>query len=399
MKPRILILMHYLELGGAEMALIGLLHALDPERTDVDLFVYDHRGPLMKFIPDWVNLLSEIGAYTVMERPLSEAVRRRYFGVAFGRLAAKLRHRAFVRKNRPAEIYSSLIQYVGDLVTPWLPDINPAVEYDMCISFLAPHNIARDKVRARRHVAWIHTDYSTVDIDVADELKVWSAFDSIVSISPQVTNAFTERFPSLSSRIVEIENILPTDYIISRSEEFSADRELKGCPALLSIGRFCPAKNYDNLPFIAKNLVDTSCPELRWYIIGSGIDEPLIRQRIKEAGMEKNVILLGPKENPYPYIKACDIYVQPSRYEGKSVTVREAQMLGKPVAVTAYPTAPSQIRHGVDGVIVPLDNEGCAAGLAELIRDVEKQKSLAEYCLSHDFGNESEVEKIYKLIR
>lgn len=398
-KPHIIILMHYFELGGAEMALIGLLHALDSKRVDVDLFVYDHRGPLMKFVPEWVNVLPEIGAYTVIERPLSEAVRRGYFGVAIGRMTAKLRHRAFVRKNSPAEIYSSLIQYVGDCVTPWLPDINPAVEYDMCISFLAPHNIARDKVRARKYVAWIHTDYSTVDIDVSDELKVWSAFDTIVSISHQVTNAFAERFPSISARIVEIENILPSDYIFSRSEEFRAGRDLNGSPILLSIGRLCPAKNYDNVPYITKYLVDTSYPGLKWYIIGSGIDEPLIRQKIRETGMEQNVILLGPKDNPYPYIKACDIYVQPSRFEGKSITVREAQLLGKPVAVTAYPTAPSQINNGVDGVIVPLDNEGCARGLAEFIRDKEKQESLAGYCLNHDFGNESEVEKIYKLIR
>ena len=65
-KPRIIILMHYLELGGAEMALIGLLHALDPEKVDVDLFIYSHQGPLMKHIPKWVNLLPEVPAYAVI---------------------------------------------------------------------------------------------------------------------------------------------------------------------------------------------------------------------------------------------------------------------------------------------------------------------------------------------
>lgn len=115
--------------------------------------------------------------------------------------------------------------------------------------------------------------------------------------------------------------------------------------------------------------------------------------------MQDHVILLGKKENPYPYIKACDIYVQPSRYEGKSVTVREAQMLGKPVVVTNYPTASSQIQHGIDGVIVPLDNEECARGLAEIIKDIDLQYRLADYCSTHDFGNESEVEKIYSLMK
>lgn len=167
---------------------------------------------------------------------------------------------------------------------------------------------------------------------------------------------------------------------------------------LLSIGRFCAAKNYDNVPDITHRIVASGISDLKWYIIGFGGDEGLIRSKIAEAGMEEHIILLGKKENPYPYIKACDIYVQPSRYEGKSVTVREAQMLCKPVAVTAYPTAASQVLHGVDGVIVPLDNEGCARGLASFIADTGLQTKITEYLTTHDYGNEAEVEKIYNLL-
>lgn len=168
---------------------------------------------------------------------------------------------------------------------------------------------------------------------------------------------------------------------------------------LLSIGRFCTAKNYDNVPDISRRMIDGGVRDLKWYIIGYGGDEALIRQKISEAGMEEHVILLGKKDNPYPYIKACDIYVQPSRYEGKSVTVREAQMLCKPVAVTAYATAASQIRDGIDGVIVPLDNEGCARGLADLITDKALQQRIVEYLRTHDFAYTSEVEKIYDLLK
>ena len=114
--------------------------------------------------------------------------------------------------------------------------------------------------------------------------------------------------------------------------------------------------------------------------------------------MQSHVIILGKKSNPYPYIKACDIYVQPSRYEGKSVTVREAQMLCKPVVVTNYPTAKSQIQDGIDGKIVPMDNVGCAEGLAEFIKNTEQQEQIKEYLRSHDYGNMGEVEKLYKLL-
>lgn len=114
--------------------------------------------------------------------------------------------------------------------------------------------------------------------------------------------------------------------------------------------------------------------------------------------MEKVVVILGKRDNPYPYMKACDIYIQPSRYEGKSVTVREAQMLYKPVIITDYPTAKSQIVEGRDGVIVPMDNEGCAKKIVEIIHNTELQNLLISYLQGHDYGNEKEIEKIYKLI-
>lgn len=392
--------MHYLELGGAEMALIGLLHALDPKKVDVDLSIYSHQGPLMKYIPEWVNLLPEVKDYSMIEQPMSEALKRGHLGVVTGRILAKLKHQKYRKKHQVSGDDASIMQYIGNCVTPFLPPINPGVEYDLCISFLTPHNIGRDKVKAKKRLAWIHTDYSTVSVNPEIELPVWNAYDKIASISAEVTKSFLKTFPSLESKIMPMENILPETYVRSRSEEPILDNKQKTSGLrLLSIGRYCHAKNYDNVPDIAKKIVDAGVPDLKWYIIGYGGSEALIRQRIAEAGMEDHVILLGKKENPYPYIKACDIYVQPSRYEGKSVTVREAQMLCKPVAVTAYPTASSQIKDGVDGVIVPLDNEGCARGLADFIRNKDLQSKIVDYLKDHDYANTSEVNKIYDLLK
>lgn len=398
-KPRIIILMHYMELGGAEMALLGLLGALDPGRVDVDLFIHCHQGPLMGYIPGHVNLLPEKGPYSVIERPIGEALRRGHLGVVSGRLLAKWRYRNF-RKKHPADgDDGAIMQYVGNCVTPVLPKINPEVEYDLCISFLTPHNIGRDKVRAKKRLAWIHTDYSTVSVNPDLELPIWNSYDYIASISPEVTRSFLTVFPSLAAKIVDIENMLSSAFVLGRAEEKDVSRELTGDINLLSIGRYCNAKNYDNVPDIAKRMICHGLVNFKWYIIGFGGSEALIKSKIKEAGMEDHVILLGKKDNPYPYIKACDIYVQPSRYEGKSVTVREAQILGKPVAVTAYPTAPSQINDGVDGVIVPLDNEGCAQGLVRFIADTAKQDRISGYLRTHDYANSTEVEKIYQLIK
>ena len=399
-KPRIFIAMHYMEIGGAETALVGLLNALDPARVDVDLFLYDHRGEMMQFIPEWVNLLPQIPKYSVLERPIVELVKRGFWGIAAARLWAKcLSQKAYKRSGSKLENNGGLNK-MSKCTTPLLPKINQSVTYDLAISFLTPHRIVAEKVKAKKKIAWIHTDYTRVWVDVVDELKVWQKYDFVASISSDVTNTFLQVFPSLAPRIVEIENILSPTFVRKRAELENVDKEIhhEGAIILLSVGRFSDAKNYDNVPDICKRLIGKTKLNIKWYIIGYGGDEPLIRQKIKEAGMEEHVILLGKRSNPYPYIKACDIYVQPSRYEGKSVTVREAQMLCKPVVVTNYPTAPSQIRSGIDGVIVPMDNEGCAHGLAEVICDKSLQARIIAHLKTHDYGNESEVEKIYTLI-
>ena len=389
-----------MEIGGAETALVGLLNALDPARVDVDLFLYDHRGEMMQFIPEWVNLLPQIPKYSVLERPIVELVKRGFWGIAAARLWAKwLSQKAYKRSGSTLENNGGLDK-ISKCTTPLLPKINQSVTYDLAISFLTPHRIVAEKVKAKKKIAWIHTDYTRVWVDAEDELKVWQKYDYVASISGDVTNTFLQVFPSLAPKIVEIENILSPTFVRKRAELQNVDKEIRheGTITLLSVGRFSDAKNYDNVPDICKRLINETKLNIKWYIIGYGGDEALIRKKIKEAGMEEHVILLGKRSNPYPYIKACDIYVQPSRYEGKSVTVREAQMLCKPVVVTNYPTAPSQIRSGIDGVIVPMDNEGCAHGLAEVICDKPLQERIIAHLKTHDYGNESEVEKIYTLI-
>ena len=400
MKARIFIAMHYMEIGGAETALIGLLNALDPNRVDVDLFLYDHRGEMMQFIPEWINLLPQIPKYSVLERPIVELVKRGFWGIAAGRLWAKYISKVAYKRSGSKLENNGGLDKMSKCTAPLLPRINQSVTYDLAISFLTPHRIVAEKVKAKKKIAWIHTDYTRVWVDAEEELKVWQKYDYVASISGDVTNTFLQVFPSLAPKIVEIENILSPAFVRKRAELEDTDKEFRQTDkiSLLSIGRYSEQKNYDNVPDICKRLINETKLNIKWYIIGYGGDEALIRKKIKEAGMEEHVILLGKRSNPYPYIKACDIYVQPSRYEGKSVTVREAQMLCKPVVVTNYPTAPSQIRSGIDGVIVPMDNEGCAHGLAEVICDKPLQERIIAHLKTHDYGNESEVEKIYTLI-
>ena len=398
MKKHILIVSHALELGGAERSLIGLLDAINPEQYAVDLFLLRHEGELMSAIPSHATLLPQIPAYTVLARPMKDTLREGHILLTTARFAGKIAAGSYAKNHGHTESAVGL-EYSHKYTCPFMPAIQPGKEYDLAISFLTPHYFVAKKVQAKKKIAWIHTDYSQVQVNASSELAMWDAYDSIVSISDAVTESFLSVFPSLKEKVVLIGNILPASLIKEQAKEFVPEEEmpLDGCIHLLSVGRYCTAKNFDNVPDICARLLGFGL-NIKWYLIGYGGDEPLIRQRIAEAHMENHVILLGKKENPYPYIKACDLYVQPSRYEGKCVTVREAQMLGKPVVITKYATSSSQLEDGVDGVIVPMDNEGCAAGITALLHDPEKMKQLSETCKARDYSNAQEVEKLYKLM-
>ena len=402
MKPRIFVAIHYLHLGGAETSLIGLLQALDPQKVDMDLFVYSHEGEMMKLIPNYVNLLPENPVWSMFEKPLKEVLKKGYWKMFLARMRAKFRIRKYVKRTNPKD-GSAIMGYLGEEVSKVLPSLHHYGVYDLAISFLTPHNFVLDHVTAKKKICWIHTDYTRIDVNAELELPVWSAYDHVISISEDVTRTFLQVFPSLKDKIVEIENILSPYYVRQRSLLISSKDIQKEMPAsgdcinLLTIGRFSEAKKLDEIPAICRGIIEAGV-NVRWYIIGYGGSDDYIRREIEREGMQEHVFLLGKKENPYPYIKACDWYVQPSRYEGKSVVVREAQILCKPVIVTNYPTAPSQIRHRVDGVIVPMDIPGCVEKMVETLKDEALRKDIEEYLEGHDYGNMGEVEKIYALL-
>ena len=397
MKSHLLFAIHYLELGGAERSLIGLLRALDYSKVKVDLFIYSHQGELMKEIPQVVNLLPEIPEYAQIERSLKDVLKDGYLRLFLARIKAKWQFAKYKKQNHPKD-GNAIFSYVAKNVTPLLPPINPDKEYDLAVSFLAPHDIVLNKVNARKKACWVHTDYTKVDVNTDIELPVWSQYDHIAAVSEGVAEAFIKCFPSLREKVDVVPNVIDAHYVQEQSRAFNVKGEMPqedGVTRLLSVGRFTEAKNLDNVPDICRRILDAGI-QTRWYLIGYGGDEALIRRRIADAGMEKHVILLGKKDNPYPYMQACDVYVQPSRYEGCPVTIQEAQALGKPVVATAFPTVKSAIQDGVNGVIVPLDNEGCAQGIVQFIQN--GGPSSFQNTSRLDIENKTALERFYSLL-
>lgn len=395
---RILIFSHAMELGGAERALLGMLEKIDYRTCKVDLFLMRHTGDLFSYLPKEVHLLPEISEYACLAVPISKVIVKGKLGVAFGRLTGKILAKRKVKKMKITGENAIGLEYSHKFTKMFMPLIGHG-EYDLAISFLTPHYFVADKVNAKKKIAWIHTDYSKIDVDVRSELKMWNQYNYIASISDDVTKSFLKVFPTLKSKIRLIENVMPTKCIVKKAVEFSVENEMiqDGSIKILSIGRFCKAKNFDNVPDICKKILDAGF-DIKWYLIGFGGDEELIRQKIVKYQMEERVVILGKKINPYPYIKACDLYVQPSRYEGNSVTVHEAQFLHKPVVITKYETSNSQLRDQVDGIIVPKDNAGCAEGIVSLLKNPKILEELVYNCSINDYESSNIWKQLEELI-
>ena len=386
----ILIVSLGMEIGGAERSLLTLLSELNYSKVKVDLFLLHKKGDLLKYITEEVNVLKENQYYSQLAIPLKEVIKNKKYSIAYGRIQAKILAKIYDIFHRPKNESYVELEYSHKYTKRFMPQIADE-NYDLVISYLTPHYFAAEKAFGKKKVAWIHTDYEYIDCDVNSEKEMWDQYDKIVAISAAVKASFLKKFPMLEHKIIMVENTVSRKFIECQANEFDVLNQLdQHSVKLLSIGRFCHPKNFDSIPEICSLLIKQG-HKVKWYIIGFGEDENLIKSRIEEYRMEKTVIILGKRINPYPYIKACDIYVQPSRYEGKAITVLEAQALNKPVIITNYGTASSQLKDGNNGIIVSLENQKCAEEIGKVIDNMKLQKKLTENCKRMQFPNDFSI--------
>lgn len=393
---KILFIMPSLFIGGAERSLLSLLNMIDYSKYHVSLFLYRHDGEFLQYIPSKVHLLPNMEEYETFDVPIKKLLFSKKFRFGIARVWAKIAMKIHcIRTHEKPGVWMAM-QYISKALLPFLPNI-PG-EYDVAVSFLGVPDVLIEKTVANGKIAWNHTDYTILNPDKNRDRELYSKIDYIVSVSAPCTAQFLKVYPEFSNKAITIENLLSVDFLEQQSREDVLDMNRNGHEfILLSVGRFSDAKNFDNVPAICKKIRENG-KDVIWYIVGYGSDESLIRQKIHENGMEDFVILLGKKSNPYPYIKNCDVYVQPSRYEGKAVTVREAQALHKPVVITNFATSSSQLADGYDGIIVPMDNEGCARGIVQLLDNKQQMKRLSDNTCQVDYSNNSELDKLYQII-
>ncbi|MEO3945386.1 glycosyltransferase [Gorillibacterium sp. CAU 1737] len=392
MKKKLLFVMNNLGCGGAEKALVSLLNTIDYDAYEVDLLLFRQEGLFLHQLPEEVRLLPEPGGYREYDMPLRGAVanqlRSGRVADAAHRLAA-----AWVFRREPNRARCE--QRVWRHLTRSLPPLNG--DYDAAIGFLEKNPIyyCIEKVRAKKKLGFIHNDYRELGMDAQLDRPYFDRLDHVVTVSEGCARTLREEFPHLAHKVEVLYNIVSPRAIRKLAAE--------GVPLppadvkLLSIGRLTAQKGFDLAVEACRLLADGGL-NVSWTILGEGEDRPRLEELIQQHGLQNRFLLLGLRDNPYPYLREADIYVQPSRFEGKSIAIDEAMILGKPIVVTNFTTARDQIEDGRTGLIVNMDAKALADGIRRLAEDKELAASLARRLAELALGTESEVKKLYRIV-
>ena len=274
-------------------------------------------------------------------------------------------------------------------------------EFDIAISYVANVSTqifsAIDRIRAKTKIAWIHGE-TTELTDTKFYGECYDKFDRIFCVSDASRQHFLEKFPSLADKCEVYYNPINTDDIRRRSEEKPEIEYDKNYINLLSVGRITPEKGYDMVPLITKILLD-KLHKVRFYIIGDGPSADVVRENIKKYGVEDAVYILGVKTNPYPYMKACDVYVQPSYEEGYSTTICEAGTLGCAiVGTTTSGGIREQVEDGVSALIAEPTPQSIAECIEKIVTDVGLKDKIKKNVSMLDFSNKDQIKKLRQYI-
>lgn len=396
-KKNVLITAYNMEIGGIERSLINMLESFDYTNYNVDLMIFHHIGEFMNLIPNQVNVLPEVRNYTVFRKPLKQCLKEGHYTSVAARLLSKL-HAYALTKFRNLNEGPGYIEM--QLSARYLTSIMPKIKkhYDLAISYAWPHDFVAQKVKANKKVSWIHTDYGQLEVDPKLDQKIWGSFDFVSSISEACTQAFLTKYPSLKNKIIHVENITSPDFIKKMADILQPIEFEKNRFNIVSVGRLSYAKGFDNAVKALKKLHQKGLTDIKWYVVGYGGFEQELKEMIIQMNMGEHFVLLGKKMNPYSYIKSCDLYVQPSRYEGKAVTVTEAKILGKPILLTNYPTARSQLINGEEGFICDQSIDGLVLGIEQLYKNHETRSKLSLNNAARDYGNSFELMNLYKVL-
>lgn len=391
---KILIVIHDMRIGGAQKSLLSFLQSFAAQGHcadyDVHVLPLNPRGEFLEQIPAGVtvdmpdNTLRWLGQHMSRELLVKHCSLRGLLGEALWvlRKALHLFPKGLNLSQRVWKSWKGLI---------------PAskAQYDVAIAYMdgTPAYYVMDKVQADRKVLWLHSDYQKQEYAPAFDEGYYRNCDAIITVSQECRETLRRAHPAQADKMHVLENISAYAMVKARSEECGAE-EFDGTEGakLLSVGRLHVQKGMD-IAIEAARCLKTQGFAFRWLIVGGGSERPALEQKIAEYGLEKHVLLIGSRQNPYVYMSKCDILVQPSRIEGKSIVLDEAQMLCKPIVVTDYPTVGDSISHGETGWVVHMTGEAIAEGILRMWEDTTLRQSITRRLEGLPKGNEVLVQR------
>lgn len=381
-KKKVAILLPWLKMGGTNKIALNFMEEL-MQYCDVTLILSENTGELLSELPAGIHLIID---------PMKDFKEIFFEDLKKFRFISMINDFKYYLNIRMGKDSIDNYRYIVERNTTICD-----TEFDCAISYhgQSPERLLNliYRIKSKKRVAWIHGEMSFSKDKCQRLQKYYQEMDHFFFVSNPTKESFRKVISFDEEKATVYYNPIKKQEILKRAEEKCVPEFSEQYINLLTVGRVSEEKGQDMIPVITRNLIESN-HKVRWYIIGDGDMRQEIERRVKEQGVEENVFLLGTKTNPYCYMKACDIYVQPSYTEGYSTTICEAGMLGKAIVGTK----PSggirdQITDGEDGLIVEASVEGLTQGIMSLIENEKLRVQFEKNIQKKNFEGKGEIEK------
>jgi glycosyltransferase involved in cell wall biosynthesis len=382
MKKRILFIIDSLNCGGAEKSLISLLPLLDYDRLDVILLIFKRGGVFEKYIPSQVRVIG----HELYGSGFWGRIRRMIHQVNF---SYQLR---YGKKRHGAETHWRAMSKV---IKPLEGRYDVAIAYQQGMpTFFLATNIEADK-----KIAWINADVFEAGYQMDYCKQFYNQMDAIVAVSQKLLEKLSTQTPWMKDRLRCIYDIINPDVIRQLAQETVYDMiPAGGEMSIVTVGRLTRPKNHLMAADAARILKEKG-QNFKWYFVGEGEMRQPIEEKVSELELQDNIVMLGMKENPYPYMAKADIYVQTSTFEGFGMTIAEAKILHRPVVSTNFDVVYDQITDRENGLIADMTPESVASKILELTQNKELRSHIVSNLeKENNITSITEVGKFHALI-
>ncbi len=405
-KKKILFVINTLGRAGAETALMALIGKLlggeNKGKYDISIFVITGQGEMIEDLPSGVRVLNkEYHNSSVLSAEGRKILKKTC-------IRALIRRCNFLRLF-PYMLTNALSMRGGIKADKllWRVLSDGAVRFDerfdLAVAYLEGGSTyyVSDHVTADRKAAFVHVDYGQAGYTPKLDRGCYENMDRIFTVSDEVKDSFLGIYPSYSDKTEVFNNIIDSDRIRSMSKKEKGFEDGFDGIRIVTVGRLTAQKSFevsvDAMKSITKKCAETG-KHIRWYVFGEGDQRQFLEKHIKECGLENDFILYGAVDNPYPFIDQADIYVHATRFEGKSIAIQEAQVLGKAIIASDCSGNREQIDDGKDGILCDFNAGSIADSVMRLLEDRELLERLAASAPGKINDSSRQIEKLTGLI-